>query len=156
MSELRTRLIRLAAARPDLRSDLLPLLRRAAGDWEFAAGGVRMTVSPNFHINPDLRRNTRRVMFVFGVSGTERQGTLYVNADLSAPLSPTLEAHLNELWQRKVRYTEYDPSDTYEGLPDEDYLSGALLRDATRAAREAGARAGADVVVLKSIESPRR
>lgn len=154
MSELRTRIIRLAAARPDLRPDLLPLLRRAAEG--FAAGGVRMIVSPNFYISPDLRRNTRRVMFVFGVSGTERQGTLYINADLSAPFSPTLEAHLNELWQRKVRYTEYDPSDTYKGLPDEDYLSGALLRDASRAARDAGARAGADAVVLKSIESPRR
>jgi hypothetical protein len=151
---LRSRLIRLAAARPDLRPDLLPLLRPSPAAR--TAGGVRMTVSPDFHISPDLRRNTRRVVFVFGASGTARQGTLYINADLSAPLSPTLEAHLNELWERRVHYTEYNPSDTYEGLPDKDYLSGALLRDAERAAQVAGKRAGADVIVLRSIESPTR
>ena len=150
---LRSRLIRLAAAKPELRADLLPLV---AGQVREAADRVRMTVSPDFRINSNLRRNTRRVRFVFGVSGTERQGTLYVNTDLSAPLSPTLEAHLNELWEREVHYNDYDPSDTYEGLPDEDYLSGPLLRDATRAARVAGARAGADAVVLKAIESPTR
>jgi len=147
MSDLRSRLIRLAHTNPDLRPHLLPLV--AGKDV------VVMDVSPKFYIDRSLMRAVR-VRFMFGVSGTERQGTHYVNANLSAPLEKDLAEHLTERWNRYVHHTEYEPDDEYVGPNEATFLRGSLLRDATKAAQVAGARAGAARVTLEAIVTPTR
>ena len=147
---LHSRLIRLAAAKPELRAALLPLITSQVRE---AADKVRMIISPKFYIDSNLRRNTVRVMFTFGVKGTERTGYQQINANLSEPFSPALEAHLHALWESDMY--DYDGI-PYKGPPFKDFVRGALLRDAERAATTAGARAGADTVVLESITIPRR
>lgn len=82
---------------------------RVAGRWlEAARDLVQMTVAKDFYIDTNTKRSVR-VRFVFGVSGAERQGTLYVNADLSSPWEPELAAHLTERWERTVHHGEHEP-----------------------------------------------
>lgn len=147
MTSLHAQLVRLAHANPTLRPYLLSLVA--------AREVVRMVVSPKFSIHPDLKRASR-VGFAFGVSGTERQGTDYVNMSLSAPWEPALAAHLSEQWDRYVHHVEYEPGDKYVGPDDATFLRGSLLRDALKAAQVAGKRSGAQVVTLKAIITPTR
>jgi hypothetical protein len=146
VSDLRSRLIRLAHSRPDLRPHLLPLV---AG-----RNVVVMDVDPKFYFEVGIvtpRREAHRVRFMFSRTGTERQGVDYVNANLSAPLEKDLAEHLLEKWNRRVNRAGYEPGDKYVGPNEATFLRGSLLRDATKAAQVAGTRAGAARVTLMAI-----
>lgn len=152
MPSLLSKVIRVAHDNPTLRPHLLPIIGK------HARGVVQMTVAKDFYISTDLKRASR-VGFMFAVSGSERQGTLYVNQNLSSPWEPDLAAHLSERWDRKVHPGEHEHDPNWEKssfLKDPSFLRGALLRDALKAAQVVGKKAGASTVELRAIVPPTR